>query len=277
MCAASRVEPPHVYLLPNSSPAAAERLTLLSTIFDPASEAALERTGATRGWHCWEVGAGQGSLARWLKARVGPEGSVLATDLDPSITDVRSGIEVRQHDVTRDAAPGSGFDLVHTRLLLCHLPGRDAVVDRLIRALKPGGWLVVEDFDGVSMPPDRRFGPQETPLATHAALQALLQQRGVEGRTGRWLPAMMRARGMTDIHAEGRVFMALERSVYAHFHRLTVDQVKDDLMTARLLTEADYAASMTALENDFLAPTPLLWSVIGRRPATLTDSPEIRP
>jgi SAM-dependent methyltransferase len=277
MCAANGVQPPQAYLLPNSSPAAVERLTLLSRIFDPASEAALERTGVTRGWHCWEVGAGQGGLARWLKARVGAEGSVLATDLDPSITDVRSGIEVRRHDVTEDPAPGNGFDLVHTRLLLCHLPGRELVVDQLIGALKPGGWLVVEDFDGVSMPPDRRYGPHETPLATHAALQALFRRRGVEGRTGRWLPAMMRARGMSEIHAEGRVFMALERSVYAHFHRLTVDQVKDDLMKARLLTEADYAASMTALENDFLAPTPLLWSVIGRRPAAAADSKGIRP
>jgi SAM-dependent methyltransferase len=261
------VQPTNLYLLPNASSIAAERLTLLSAIFDPASEAALERTGIGRGCHCWEVGAGAGSLARWLKDRVGPEGSVLATDLDPCITDARSGVEVRRHDVVRDAPPGNGFDLVHTRLLLCHLAERELVFDRLIGALKPGGWLVVEDFDGISMPPDRQCGPQETPLATHAAVQALFRRHGVEGRTGRWLPAMMRARGMTDIHAEGRVFMALERTVYARFHGLTVEQVKDDLINAGLLTNAEYTAAMMALENDFLAPTPLLWSVVGRRPA----------
>jgi len=276
MSIANGVQPPNLYLLPNSSPAAAERLTLLSAIFDPASQAALERTGVGRGWNCWEVAAGEGSLARWLKARVGPEGSVLATDLDPTITDARSDVQVYRHDVVRDASPGTGFDLVHTRLLLCHLAEREAVLDRLIGVLKPGGWLVVEDFDGISMPPDPQSGPHETPLATHAALQALFRTRGVEGRTGRWLPAMMRARRMTDIHAEGRVFMALEGSVHARFHRLTVEQVKDELIQTGLLTDADYTAAMTALDTDFLAPTPLLWSVIGRKPAEAQHAQENR-
>jgi SAM-dependent methyltransferase len=267
MCADNRVQLPGEYLLPNASAVAADRLTLLSAIFNPASQAALEGTGVGPGWRCWEVGAGEGSLARWLNERVGPTGSVLATDLDPSITNAGPGAEVRRHDVVRDAPPGNGFDLVHTRLLLCHLEERESVFDRLIDTLKPGGWFVVEDFDGVSMPPDRQYGPQETPLPTHSALQALFRRRGVEGRTGRWLAAMMRARGMADIHAEGRVFMALERTIHARFHRLTVDQVREDLIKAGLLSEAGYTAAMNALESDFLAPTPLLWSVIGRKPA----------
>lgn len=270
------VQPSNGYLLPNASPTAIERLTLLSAIFDPASQAALERTGIGAGWHCWEVGAGAGSLARWLKDRVEPHGSVLATDLDPSITDAR-GVEVSRHDVVHDAPPRDGFDLIHTRLLLCHLRERQAVLDRLIAALRPGGWLVAEDFDSMSMPPDRHCGPQETPLATHGALQALFRSRGVEARMGRWLPGMMRARGMIDIHAEGRVFMALERTVYARFHQLTVEQVKDDLMNAGLLTEADYTAATTALDIDYLAPTPLLWSVIGRKPADVHEAKGIRP
>lgn len=276
MCAAKQSQTSNEYLLPNRRPAAGARLTLLSAIFDPASEAALARTGVGPGWRCWEVGAGEGSLARWLSARVGREGSVLATDLDPILTDCQPGLEVRRHDVVRDAPPDDRFDLVHTRLLLCHLPEREAVFDRLIGALKPEGWLVVEDFDGVSMPPDNQCGPEETPLATHAALQALFRKRGVEGRTGRWLSAMMRVRGMTDVHAEGRVFMAFERSIYAQLHQLTVKQVKQDLITAGLLTEDEYSAAMTALDRHFLAPTPILWSVVGRRPAAPVEHGAMR-
>lgn len=276
MCAAKTVQPRDAYLLPNRRPAARTRLALLSAIFDPASQAALERTGVGPGWRCWEVGSGEGSLARWLSVRVGPHGSVLATDLDPRLIDDGPGVDVRQHDIVRDAPPTDRFDLVHTRLLLCHLAEREAVFDRLIGALKPGGWLVVEDFDGVSMPPDTQYSRHETPLATHAALQALFRRRGVEGRTGRWLSAMMRERGMTDIHGEGRVFMALERSIYARLHQLTVEQVKEELITAGLLTESEYSAAMAALQRDFLAPTPILWSVVGRRPATSPEDGEGR-
>jgi SAM-dependent methyltransferase len=275
MCAAKTVRPSNEYLLPNTRPEAGTRLALLSAIFDPASEAALARTGVGPGWRCWEVGAGEGSLARWLIARVGTHGSVVATDLDPSLTDSCPGLNVHRHDVVVDAPPGDHFDLVHTRLLLCHLAEREAVVDRLIGALKPGGWLVVEDFDGVSMPPDNQYGLQETPLATHAALQALFRSRGVEARTGRWLSAMMRVRGMTDIHAEGRMFMALERTIYARLHQLTVEQVKRDLLTAGLLTEGEYTAAMIALDRNFLAPTPILWSVVARRPAASREHEEV--
>jgi SAM-dependent methyltransferase len=202
---------------------------------------------------------------------------VLATDLDPSLSHGEdSSLEVRRHDVIHDAAPEPRFDLVHTRLLLCHLADREAVLDILIGTLKPGGWLVVEDFDGVSMPPDRKCGPEETPLATHAALQELFRRRGVEGRTGRWLPAMMRARGMTNIHAEGRVFMAFEDTIHARLHRLTVEQVKADLIEAALLTETEYAAALAALEQDFLAPTPVLWSVSACRPGESPTNAESR-
>ena len=37
-----------------------------------------------------EIGAGGGSIARWLAERVGPTGSVLATDIDPRFIPPRS-------------------------------------------------------------------------------------------------------------------------------------------------------------------------------------------
>lgn len=87
---------------------------------------------------------------------------------------------------------------------------------------------------------------------------------------------MMRARGLEDIHAEGRVFMALERTIHARFHRLTVDQVREDLIKEGLLSEAGYTAAINALESDYLAPTPLLWSVIGRKPA-VSNAEDVQP
>ena len=42
----------------------------------------MERLGLAPGWRCWEVGAGGDSVVQWLAARVGPQGHVLATDID---------------------------------------------------------------------------------------------------------------------------------------------------------------------------------------------------
>jgi trans-aconitate methyltransferase len=93
------------------------------------------------------VGAGGGSIARWLAERVGPTGIVVATDIDTRFLDGQElpNLEVRRHDITRDALERDRFDLVHVRAVLEHLPERDAILGHLVASLKPGGWLLAED------------------------------------------------------------------------------------------------------------------------------------
>jgi len=50
-----------------------------------------------------QVGARRGSIARWLAERVGPRGSVLATDLDTRfLADLPTGVRVRRLDLRHD-------------------------------------------------------------------------------------------------------------------------------------------------------------------------------
>jgi trans-aconitate methyltransferase len=48
--------------------------------------------------------------------------------------------------------PEGGFDLIHARLVLNWLPERLSVLDKLVKALKPGGWLLIEDYDTQLVP-----------------------------------------------------------------------------------------------------------------------------
>src|SRR5437764_416250 len=79
-----------------------------------------------------------------LAARVGPAGHVVAADIDVSwmtaVTD--AGYQVRRHDVGVEPPPGAGFDLVHARLVLVHVPQRAAALAAMISALRPGGRLL---------------------------------------------------------------------------------------------------------------------------------------
>lgn len=58
------------------------RLASLEAVFDPYSRAAIIATKPNPGWRCLEVGAGGGSVAEWLSSVVGPDGVVVATDLE---------------------------------------------------------------------------------------------------------------------------------------------------------------------------------------------------
>ncbi|HEY0808078.1 MAG TPA: hypothetical protein VGD84_23630 [Pseudonocardiaceae bacterium] len=75
-----------------------ERLALLQSYQDPTTFRYLTEAGVTTGWHCLDVGAGGGSITRWLADRVGPTGSVLATDIE---TDLLSQVDLPNVTVQR--------------------------------------------------------------------------------------------------------------------------------------------------------------------------------
>lgn len=140
-----------------------QRFEALPRLFDSTTIRHLEALGVGPGWSCLEVGAGGGTIARWLADRVGPEGRVLATDIDPRfLTGLdEPPIEVLRHDITVDPLPEASFDLAHTRLVLGHLPKRDEALRKLVGALKPEGWLLVEEFDSLSLQPNHDINPAE--------------------------------------------------------------------------------------------------------------------
>ena len=61
--------------------------------------------GVGPGWRCLDVGDGDGSVARWLAGRVGPEGRVTATDLNPRFLGGHGqpNLEVRRHNILEDS------------------------------------------------------------------------------------------------------------------------------------------------------------------------------
>jgi SAM-dependent methyltransferase len=127
-----------------------ERLAVLAGNYDPATFRLLEDCGIAPGGRCAEVGAGSGSVAAWLADAVAPKGSIVAFDIDTTHLDHlarRSNVEVRQHDIVVEPIGEAAFDLVHTRLVIEHLPQSERLLEMLAEATRPGGVLVVECTD----------------------------------------------------------------------------------------------------------------------------------
>ncbi|MDQ1505045.1 MAG: hypothetical protein QOD57_2772 [Actinomycetota bacterium] len=137
------------YVVPNDWDGARRRLRLLEAWADPATTRRLAVTGVGPGWHCLEVGAGGGSITDWLCQQVGSTGTVMAVDIDTRFVDEleRPNLAVHRQDVVTEPVPRHQFDLVHTRAVLSHLPARHEVLADLIAALRPGGWLLIEEID----------------------------------------------------------------------------------------------------------------------------------
>jgi SAM-dependent methyltransferase len=125
------------------------RLELLEQCLDPTTIPGLDAIGVESGWHCLEVGGGGGSVTRMLCERVGPSGRVAAVDLDTRFLEEigSENLDIHRQDVVAAGLPGSGYDLIHARMLLIHLPTREKFLEELVAALRPGGWLLVEELD----------------------------------------------------------------------------------------------------------------------------------
>jgi SAM-dependent methyltransferase len=125
----------------------AERLLNMQGALDPLTERRLARLDVGPGWTCLEVGAGRGSIARWLAERVAPRGRVVATDINVRHLDHLYGpyIDVREHDIETDELEVEAFDLVHSRLVLMYLADPERAIEKMVSALRPGGWLVLEE------------------------------------------------------------------------------------------------------------------------------------
>jgi ubiquinone/menaquinone biosynthesis C-methylase UbiE len=137
----------HEQRFDNGAPEAPEQLGLLSEILNRETFRTLgQEVGVGHGWRCWDVGAGDGSVARWLAARVGTSGHVVASDLKPQHIPSHPRIEAIRHDLTEDPWPEPEFDLIHARLVLMHVAEKETVAAKLAAHRRPGGALVLTDW-----------------------------------------------------------------------------------------------------------------------------------
>jgi hypothetical protein len=156
---------------------------------------------------------------------------------------------------------------VHARLILVHLPERELALAKMVGALKPGGWLVCEEFDSLSLPADPALHPAECALKTQAAVQRVMASRGANTRYGRDLAAGMRGHGLVDIRAHGRMALWQGGSDGARLFRANFEQLREELLRTGLLTQAELDDDLARLEDPgILFPSPVMWTVGGRRP-----------
>jgi 2-polyprenyl-3-methyl-5-hydroxy-6-metoxy-1,4-benzoquinol methylase len=254
------------------------RLDLLQRLNDPATIENLERVGVAEGWRCLEVGGGGGSIARWLCERVGPGGRVVATDLDTRFLDEidARNLEVRRHDILEDELEVGSYDVVHSRFLLEHLVEWRRALGRMVSALKPGGWLILEDVDfagALLADPAQRPGvPPESigPAAELATkLLAMAEAGGIQAELGRQLPVVLHEAGLEDIGAEGRLSFSWSGSEQAELGRLSVERVTTFAVNAGVMTEEERDGYLQWFSLPGVGGySPLRFGAWGRKPQT---------
>ncbi len=260
------------YLLDNQQPEAGERFDALSRLFNPSTFRRMDALGLSLSWRVWEVGAGGPSVPAWLAAHTG--GYVLATDIDTSwlATDHAPYI-VRCHDIGTESAPEGHFDLIHARLVLVHVPERIRAVSTMVSALRPGGWLFLEEADPGLQPlvcPDECGVQQQLANKLKFAFRSLLAEQGVDLALGRTLPRLLRNVGLVDVQSDA--YFPMGGPACSELERATVEQVRARLISRGLATEDEIDRHLVNVGTGQLdlATSPMV-SAWARKPAEETD------
>src|ERR671920_440628 len=254
--------------------AGAERLRLLNRVKWPTTEPLLRAAGLRAGMSCLDVGCGSGDVTLKMAALVGTEGNVVGVDRDQSILQLasqeaeRQGLSVtfRRLD-TEELAQESAYDLVFARYLLSHLPRPQRAVELMVRAVRPGGHLVLEDvfFPGhICYPANAAF---DRYLKLYQAVAST--KEGGDAAIGVRLLGMALEAGLVEVRV-GLVVPTFREGEGKRVTQVTMEHIREAVVGAGLASHSevdDVVDELGRLTEDdrtlmSIAPTFQVW---GRR------------
>ena len=184
------------------------RLDAQASAIAGATDALLRAAGIGGATRVLDLGAGLGHVSFQVSGLLGPGGSVLGVEQDErllAIAEQRRAAHAAENVsfVRGDARTFSAaepFDAIVARLLLFHLPDREDVVRRWSDALRPGGTVLLVEFDIGAM----RAEP-EVPLVADVKrwIEAAFRSAGADPRIGAQAGQLLRRAGYADVSTFG--------------------------------------------------------------------------
>ncbi|HKB71364.1 MAG TPA: methyltransferase domain-containing protein [Thermoanaerobaculia bacterium] len=248
-----------------------ERLARLNALLNRAS---LDALGLTGGERILDVGSGLGQFTRAMgkatgRRVVGIERSAdqretagrLARDAgEADFAEFREG---RAESLPLARAEWSAFDLVHARFVLEHVADPLAVVRQMVRAVRPGGRLVLEDDDHDLL----RLWPEPDGFSDlWRAYMGSYEKIGCDPIVGRRLVALLHEAGA---HPRRNRFLffgscagAADFPLYAENLAIILEQAREPIVSAALLAADRFDAALAAYRQWAKRPEAAIWYVM---------------
>lgn len=249
-----------------------QRLRIQESYYDAVTFRHLETLGVKDGWNCLEIGAGTGSVAEWLAKQVAPDGKVVATDINPRFLGLLNvpHLEIRQHNILLDPLEIDFYSLVHCRAVLQHLAEPEKALERMAKALRPGGWLLIEEVDYGSGLSTDITNPAAAVFTrtTRLMSEGLRRNKIADPYFGRRVRELLEKLGFEGVNNEGVSQLTRGGDATAQVGARNIQIASKQLIAAGLITqtEADEAHHLL-LDPSFYYIGSTLYAAWGKKPA----------
>ena len=165
---------------------------------------ALLLAGLLPGQRVLDAGCGPGGITELLARLVGPSGHVTGLELNAERLEAarrlnasHPHVHLREGDLHATGLEDGAFDFTWCQFVLQYLPRRWDVLAELMRVTRPGGKVVISEFDG--------FGSLNWPMPEpvrdwcQRLTGALLRTTGLDIHVGRKVFHAMRRAGLTGV------------------------------------------------------------------------------
>jgi SAM-dependent methyltransferase len=162
-----------------------------------------------------------------------------------------TNVKLAHGDAISTGLPADHFDLAHERLVFVNVPAPHDVVAEMIRVVRPGGWIAVEnvDFSGWSCEPTH---PAWTVL--YDALIAAWQAAGLDPFIGRRMLALLRDAGLTDISLDAHARIWRSSDPYQKWLLTFINLFRDRIVSGGFLTAGQLDRLTTELHQHLAQP-----------------------
>lgn len=145
-----------------------------------------------------------------------------------------------------------------------HLPDRDEVLRRLISALRPGGWVLIEDMDVISHVP---VTPSEIYERVSKTAFSVMETFGFDPTLGRRLYLMLTGAGLEAAFAEGRIAMGTRLdNPGVEMFKLTIGHLREQMIASGRVNADDVDEALRLLDDpSFIAMPPAMIAAWGRK------------
>jgi SAM-dependent methyltransferase len=253
-----------------------QRLELQARVWEPDTEALLDRIGVRAGLRCLDVGCGAMGVLGPLSRRVGRGGSIVGVDSDPKLLsaarayvarEALANVELVEGDATLlDLAPES-FDLVHERFVLPHLEDPGRFVRRMCDWTRPGGVVVLQEPDHASW----NYYPHIA--AWPRLLEVIEQTFALRGdiNIGRRTFALLRGLRLDDVHVRAGVVALEHGHPYLRMPIVGINAMRARTVAAGIASDTELDDLIEAVEAGIGDPSTYVVTfttvqVWGRKP-----------